>query len=295
VKKGISGLTVVRNAVKLGYPLYYSVKSVIDACDEFVISEGFSEDSTMEIVRDLVKEYPEKIRVVHEVWKPSRAGETIAEVTNNAMSLCKFNWIYYIQADEIVHEDNLDFIASVPSGFRRYRAILFRFTHFRPSLLFEAIGGSSYVDAIRMVRNYSQPWRRRVRTEWAKIGPRKLLRRRLGSFDPLLPFMDAFSSGDGWTFYGNIYPRLRADFLKPIFHVGYVSRDRNVVVQKLESHARLLYPTSPVYRPIAEAIRSGRDVESWQFQGLEIIPYYRGDYPRLLLDWATLEGIEYAH
>ena len=148
MRKGVSGVTVIRNAAKLGYPFYYSVKSVIDACDEFVISEGFSEDSTMDIVRQLRKEYPEKVRVIHDVGRPSRDGETIATVTNNAMSRCRYDWIYYVQADEIVHEDNLSFIAGVPHLFSRYRAISFRFTHFFLSLLSEML---AYPTAIRMV------------------------------------------------------------------------------------------------------------------------------------------------
>ncbi len=290
MRRGISGLMVVRNAVKLGYPLYFSVKSIIGVCDEFVISEGFSEDSTMNILRELQAEYPSKVRIVHHIWKPSSAGETIAEVTNNAMAACDYDWIYYIQADEIVHEDNLRFIGSVPRMFDRYKSIFFRFTHFRPSLRFEMIGG--YTHAIRMVRNYSSPWRRNLREKWQGTIPGRILRG-LRLIDPLLPLTDVYSAGDGWNFSGNVRPILRADFLKPIFHVGYVNRDREVVAERLESHAELLYASLPGYRRLARAIRAGEEISEWRGQGMRIVPYPRRDYPKLLLDWAVEEGIEY--
>jgi hypothetical protein len=292
MKRGISGVTVVRNAVKLGYPLYFSVKSVIDVCDEFVISEGFSEDSTMDIVRQLQMEYPTKVRVARERWKVARAGETIAEVTNNAMEKCVYEWIYYVQADEIVHEDNLGFIASVPKRYHDYRSVSFRFTHFRLNLLFEMMG--NYAHAIRMVRNYSKPWRRNVRRLWYQTPLGRLLKGYY-SIDPVTSFIDAYSAGDGWTFSGHIWPVLRADFLKPVFHVGYVNNDRNVLADRIESHGRLLYPTLTSYRKVAEAIRAGEKVASWRTQGLRIVPYQRGDYPKLLLDWAVRDGIEYVH
>jgi len=44
------------------------VKSVVDACDEFIISEGYSEDGTDVIVRSLASEFLGKIKVIHEAW-----------------------------------------------------------------------------------------------------------------------------------------------------------------------------------------------------------------------------------
>ena len=281
---------MVRNAVKLGYPLYFSVKSVIDACDEFIISEGFSEDTTMEVVKQLSEEYPTKIRVIHKAWKPSMAGETIAEVTNDAMEKCIYDWIYYVQADEIVHEDNLRFIASVPRRLHLYRAISFSFIHFRLSLRYQLRGG--YRTSIRMVRNLTKPWRRKLRKDWYETRAGRFFRRRY-YLDPLLSLLDVHNSEDGWTFSGSILPKFRADFLKPIFHVGYVNRDIGLIAQRLESHARFLYPMLPSYEKIARAIRAGDAVNSWRSQGMSIVPYEGADYPKLLQEWVVRQGIDY--
>jgi len=49
----ISGFTIARNVVDLGYPLIESVCSALPICDEFVISEGYSTDRTRDgIYRD---------------------------------------------------------------------------------------------------------------------------------------------------------------------------------------------------------------------------------------------------
>jgi glycosyltransferase involved in cell wall biosynthesis len=300
---------VVRNAVKLGYPLYFAVKSVIDACDEFIISEGYSEDSTIDIVERLKAEFPGKIRLFREHWEPSKRGEMIAKVTNNAMSKCNCNWIYYVQADEIIHESNLSFIKSVPQRlghhdlvssvsktmtrrFGYYNSVSFRFIHFRPTLSSEIIG--PYSHAIRMVRNYTGHWRKILgskRHDQTSGIPKPFSR-----LDPFKGFRGIYNAGDGWTFAGNVFPVLQADSLKPVFHVGYVNRDRNVVVRRLESHWQSLYPTIPAYKEAAEKIRAGEDISAWSEwsdREVKISPYTKRDYPKLLLEWADDEGLEY--
>jgi hypothetical protein len=310
LKTGISGLTVIRNAIKFGYPFYFAVKSIIDACDEFVISEGYSEDSTMDIVERLQAEFPGRIRLLRQRWEPSKRGETIAKVTNDAMAKCNYNWIYCVQADEIVHEGNLGFIKTVPyrlgrhdtvssisktirGRFGYYNSVSFRFIHFRPTLSSEMIG--AYPHAIRMVRNYSAPWR-------SVLGFRRYdqtsseTSRRFSRLDPLKGFRSIYSAGDGWTFSGNVFPVLQADFLKPVFHVGYANRDRSVIARRFQSHSETLYPTIPAYREAAEGIRAGADISalSERFgRGIKIIPYASKDYPKLLLEWADGESLEY--
>jgi len=48
--QSITGVTVIRNPFSLGYPFYYSVKSVIRVCDRLIISDGYSNDRTDEIL-----------------------------------------------------------------------------------------------------------------------------------------------------------------------------------------------------------------------------------------------------
>ncbi len=47
----ISGFTIVRNAIKLDFPVEASIRSILPVCDEVVVNVGRSEDETLELVR----------------------------------------------------------------------------------------------------------------------------------------------------------------------------------------------------------------------------------------------------
>src|SRR5207245_2268258 len=97
----VSGFTLVRNAVKLDYPIVPAIRSILDLCDEVVVNVGASEDET----RDLVVGIGDpRIRVLDTVWDLSRGGGTLAFETNRAMAACRGAWGVYIQADEVLHE-----------------------------------------------------------------------------------------------------------------------------------------------------------------------------------------------
>jgi hypothetical protein len=294
MQKGISGFTIIKNAEKLGYPLYYSVKSIIDVCDEFVISEGNSEDRTMDIIHRLQDEYPNKIKVFHDEWHKAKKGETIATITNNAIDKCSYEWAYCIQADEIIHEDNLNFIKSVPHKYGCYHSVSFEFTHFRPTLEYEMTG--AYTRAIRMFRNYSHSYRKKFRISWQKTSIGAYLKRKL-PVDPLFPLEDIYSDTDGFTFAGNVAPVLRPTTLQPISHVGYVSSNKEVIKAKLESHAQNLYPDIDMYSKMANSLDALKKPQEsgkvWEEQGYKIIEYRNKAYPRLLTEWAREEGVEY--
>ena len=46
----VSGFTIARNAVKLGYPIELSLRSLLPLVDELVVAVGDSEDDTWEVV-----------------------------------------------------------------------------------------------------------------------------------------------------------------------------------------------------------------------------------------------------
>jgi len=46
----VSGFTIVRNAIKYGYPVEESVRSLLPLVDELVVGVGDSEDATWELV-----------------------------------------------------------------------------------------------------------------------------------------------------------------------------------------------------------------------------------------------------
>jgi len=102
----ISGCTIVRNAVKLKYPLEASIATYYPICDEVVVAyDPTSEDETEKFVRDLARRYS-KVRPVPSRWDLQNhdGGTEITIQSNVAVDSCTCDWILYVQADEAVHE-----------------------------------------------------------------------------------------------------------------------------------------------------------------------------------------------
>ncbi|HNJ28712.1 MAG TPA: glycosyltransferase family 2 protein, partial [Ferruginibacter sp.] len=101
----VSGFTFVRNAVKYGYPVVESISSLLPIVDEMVVCLGDSEDETNALIGSIGSE---KIRTIHSVWDSSlrEGGKVLAVETNKAMdaTAADSDWLFYIQADEVLHE-----------------------------------------------------------------------------------------------------------------------------------------------------------------------------------------------
>ncbi|HMC18841.1 MAG TPA: hypothetical protein VKH16_06430 [Gemmatimonadales bacterium] len=97
----LSGFTIVRNAVRLDYPIVPAIRSILDICDEVVVNVGRSDDGTRDLVAGIGDP---RVRILDSVWDFSRGGGTLSYETNRAMAACAGAWGVYIQADEVLHE-----------------------------------------------------------------------------------------------------------------------------------------------------------------------------------------------
>ncbi|HET9710218.1 MAG TPA: hypothetical protein VFP39_18080 [Gemmatimonadales bacterium] len=97
----LSGFTLVRNAVKLDFPIVPAIRSVLEVCDEVVVNVGKSEDAT----RDLVASVNDpRVRILDSVWDFTKKNEMLSQETLKAMAACRGEWGIYIQADEVLEE-----------------------------------------------------------------------------------------------------------------------------------------------------------------------------------------------
>ena len=101
----VSGFTFARNAVRLRYPLAESIRSVLPLVDEMVVNVGRSDDGTLDLVRGIGDP---RIVVVESVWDESslQRGRVLAEQTDIALDRCTGDTCLYLQADEVLHEDD---------------------------------------------------------------------------------------------------------------------------------------------------------------------------------------------
>ena len=104
----ICGFTFVRNAVKFDYPVRQSISSILPIVDEFVVSIGNSDDDTVQLIESIGSP---KIRLFQSVWDESlkEGGRVLAAETDKALAHVDpgFDWAFYLQADEVVHEKDL--------------------------------------------------------------------------------------------------------------------------------------------------------------------------------------------
>jgi hypothetical protein len=102
----LSGVIPLRNAVQLGYPFELAIASLRMLCDEVVVLvDPTSDDDT---VARVCEQAPHK--VVESAWDMRyRPGENeIAEQTKKACSAASGEWIFSLQADELLHEDDIE-------------------------------------------------------------------------------------------------------------------------------------------------------------------------------------------
>jgi hypothetical protein len=126
----ISGFTIVRNAVRLDFPIAASIRSILPICDEVVVNVGRSEDETLDLVRSIGDP---KIRIIETDWDMSRQNSVLGLETLRAMRACRYPWGVYIQADEVLHERGSQELASCIQRYDsdpQVEGLLVRYIHF---------------------------------------------------------------------------------------------------------------------------------------------------------------------
>jgi hypothetical protein len=153
----VSGFTFVRNAIKLDYPVVEAIQSILPLCDEVVVAVGNSEDGTLELIKSIPSA---KIRIIETTWDDTQrvGGRTLALETDKALAAISLDadWCFYIQADEVVHEQYYPVIREAMNLYkddRRVDGLLFHYKHFYGSYDYVGTSWNWYRHEIRIVRN----------------------------------------------------------------------------------------------------------------------------------------------
>ena len=128
----LSGFSFVRNAVDLYYPVVESIRSALPICDEFVVAAGDSTDGTTALLRGIGDP---KLHIIETVWDREQfvRGASNAVQTNLALDACRGDWALYLQADEVLHEDDLAPLADRLRAYQddpRVDGLVFEYLHF---------------------------------------------------------------------------------------------------------------------------------------------------------------------
>jgi glycosyltransferase involved in cell wall biosynthesis len=151
----ISAFTFIKNGTIFGFPYMESILSVLPIVDEFVVNVGDSDDDTLERIRAIGDP---KIRVIESRWNDRMkvGGYVYGQQKMIAQFNCTGDWAFYLEGDEIVHEEDLKKIVDACRTHlddERVEALSFDYYHFYGN-------ANSYLDSpgwyrreVRIIRN----------------------------------------------------------------------------------------------------------------------------------------------
>jgi hypothetical protein len=153
----ISGFSFGRNTSKLYYPIKESILSVLPICHEFifVLGKGDEDDLTLEILESINSP---KLKIIHTEWDLDKypQGTEYAHQTDIAKGHCSGDWLFYIQADEVIHEKFLPTIEKRCSDLlenSKVEGLLFHYKHFFADYNHYINDHGWYQNEVRIVRN----------------------------------------------------------------------------------------------------------------------------------------------
>jgi glycosyltransferase involved in cell wall biosynthesis len=160
----VSGFTFLRNGQKLGYPFVASIRSLLPLVDEFVIALGPCDDDTEKIVREIGDP---KIRIIATQWNERMRGDysvggfVYGQQKSIALFNCTGDWAFYLEADEVLHEEELPKIRAAMEKYlpdERVEALAFDYLHFYGNKNTIAWSPGWYRSEVRIIRNTIPAW-----------------------------------------------------------------------------------------------------------------------------------------
>jgi Glycosyl transferase family 2 len=153
----ITGFTIVKNAEKNDYPIVEAISSILPVVDEMIVSIDRGEDNTEALIKGIASD---KIKIVYSTWDMSlrEGGKVYAVETNKAMAhvSADTDWLFYIQADEIIHEQYHPVIVAAAQKYckdEKVQGLLFSYLHFYGTYNYVGDSRKWYNYEVRMIKN----------------------------------------------------------------------------------------------------------------------------------------------
>lgn len=153
----ITGVTIIRNAVINDFPVVEAISSILPVVDEMIVSIDKGDDNTDGLIRSIQSD---KLKIVYSTWDMSlrKGGVVYALETDKVMRQVSADtdWIFYIQADEVIHEKYHTVIRTTAEKYcnePKVDGLLFRYLHFYGT--YDYVGDSRkwYRYEVRLIKN----------------------------------------------------------------------------------------------------------------------------------------------
>jgi hypothetical protein len=243
----VCGFTFIRNAIKYDYPVVEAITSILPICDKFVVAVGKSEDDTLNLIKNIS---PQKIEIIETVWDDSlrEGGRVLAVETDKAFQhiTIDYDWCFYIQGDEVVHEKYLPTIKEAMEEHlydERIDGLLFKYLHFYGSYDYVGESFKWYRNEIRIVRNDKNIYSYRDAQGFRKDDNKKLH----------VVSIDAY-----------------------IYHYGWV-KDPRTMQKKQEDFNKLWHDDQWVDKNVIKA-------DEFDYSNIDVLKKFTGTHPKVMQD-----------
>jgi hypothetical protein len=243
----VAGFTIIRNALKYDYPVVEAITSVLPVCDAFYVGVGNSDDNTLALIRSIGSD---KIRIIESTWddRLREGGKVLSAETNKVFDAIppEYDWCFYIQSDECVHEDDLPRIRQAMLSHRDNPAVdglLFEYKHFYGHYQYIGVGRRWYKHEIRIIRN------------------RKSIR--------------SYKDAQGFRTSDNQKLRVKSTGAF-IYHYGWVKPPKAQQAKQASFH-KMWHDDAWMSRHIPET-------EEFDYHNIDLLEIYRGSHPAVFAD-----------
>jgi hypothetical protein len=254
----VTGFTFIRNAVKFDYPVLEAITSILPICDEFVVMVGNSDDETLSLIQSIGSE---KIKIYESVWDDDLrvGGQVLADETNKAIQKIApdSDWCFYIQGDEVVHED---YLSNALEAMKKWKdnpkvdGLLFKYLHFYGSYDYVGATPNWYRREIRIVKNNKK----------------------------------IYSYKDAQGFRKNENEKLNVKLIDAyIYHYGWVKKP-GIMKQKAYNLDRLYHNDDNLAK---KAVK----LESFDYSEVEALNRFQGSQPKVMMDRIEKINWEFEH
>lgn len=255
----VTGFTFVRNAIQNDYPVLESLRSLLPLCDEVVVAVGNSADDTLRLVRSLNSP---KIRILETVWDDTlrEGGRVLAQETDKALAAVPTDseWAIYLQADEVLHEQDYP---AIRAGMERWRTtqevdgLLFGYTHFYGTYDYVGDNPRWYRREVRIVR----------------------------------PGRQVYSYRDAQGFRKADNEKLRVKLLPAtVYHYGWVKQPE-ALKHKKQTFGRLWHSDEYMAQHVAE------QPAEFDFSEIDSLQPFTGRHPAVMAERIARQNWHYAH
>jgi hypothetical protein len=240
----VAGFTIIRNALKYDYPVVEAITSILPLCDSFYVGVGMSDDDTRKLIESIPSD---KIIIIDTIWDDTmrEGGKVLSLETNKVFDAIpeKFDWCFYIQSDECVHEEDLPKIKSAMLASKDDKTVdglLFEYKHFYGHYKYIGIGRRWYKDEIRIIKNKKTIRSYKDAQGFRTLDDKKLLVKKTGAY---------------------------------IYHYGWV-KSPSAQQAKQSSFHKMWHDDEWMKNNIPE-------VEEFDYNNIDLLALYQGSHPKV--------------